>query len=134
MCMKYAELERNLGEIDRARAIYVHAAQMADPRSDSEFWSKWNDFEVQHGNEDTFREMLRIKRSVSASYSQVSFDKTCFSLKKSCTPDYMELYERWIWKEDQMIFLPESTLDAPFSRQTNEARSLPGLTLSLASR
>ncbi|BBN08894.1 pre-mRNA-splicing factor SYF1 [Marchantia polymorpha subsp. ruderalis] len=73
MCMKYAELERNLGEIDRARAIYVHAAQMADPRSDSEFWSKWNDFEVQHGNEDTFREMLRIKRSVSASYSQMHF-------------------------------------------------------------
>ncbi|KAJ7530801.1 hypothetical protein O6H91_14G019800 [Diphasiastrum complanatum] len=73
MCLKYAELERSLGEIDRARAIYVHASQMADPRSDAEFWSKWNEFEVQHGNEDTFREMLRIKRSVSASYSQMHF-------------------------------------------------------------
>lgn len=73
MCIKYAELERNLGEIDRARAIYVHASQSADPRSDTEFWSKWNDFEVQHGNEDTFREMLRIKRSVTASYSQMHF-------------------------------------------------------------
>ncbi|KAK8970682.1 hypothetical protein KSP40_PGU006094 [Platanthera guangdongensis] len=70
MCMKYAELERNLGEIDRARAIYVFASQFADPRSDSEFWKKWNDFEVQHGNEDTFREMLRVKRSVLASFSQ----------------------------------------------------------------
>ncbi|KAH7430038.1 hypothetical protein KP509_09G080100 [Ceratopteris richardii] len=73
MCMKYAELERNLGEIDRARAVYVHASQMADPRSDTEFWEKWNEFEVQHGNEDTFREMLRIRRSVSASYSQMHF-------------------------------------------------------------
>lgn len=73
MCMKYAELERNLGEIDRARAVYVHASQMADPRSDTDFWERWNDFEVQHGNEDTFREMLRIKRSVSASYSQMHF-------------------------------------------------------------
>lgn len=71
MCIKYAELERNLGEIDRARSVYVHASQLADPRSDAEFWSKWNDFEVLYGNEDTFREMLRIKRSVSASYSQV---------------------------------------------------------------
>lgn len=71
MCIKYAELERQLGEIDRARAIFVHASQLADPRSDTEFWNKWNEFEVQHGNEDTFREMLRIKRSVSASYSQV---------------------------------------------------------------
>lgn len=73
MCMKYAELERNLGEIDRARSVYIHASQMADPRSDTEFWEKWNEFEVQHGNEDTFREMLRIRRSVSASYSQMHF-------------------------------------------------------------
>lgn len=71
MCMKYAELEKSLGEIDRARGIYVFASQFADPRSDVDFWNKWHGFEVQHGNEDTFREMLRIKRSVTASYSQV---------------------------------------------------------------
>ncbi|KAK9126813.1 hypothetical protein Scep_015659 [Stephania cephalantha] len=70
MCMKYAELEKSLGEIDRSRAVYVFASQFADPRSDPNFWNKWHEFEVQHGNEDTFREMLRIKRSVSASYSQ----------------------------------------------------------------
>lgn len=72
MCLKYAELEKSLGEIDRARGIYVFASQFSDPRSDVDFWNKWHEFEVQHGNEDTFREMLRIKRSVSASYSQVS--------------------------------------------------------------
>lgn len=71
MCLKYAELEKSLGEIDRSRGIYVFASQFADPRSDLNFWNKWHEFEVQHGNEDTFREMLRIKRSVSASYSQV---------------------------------------------------------------
>ncbi len=32
MCMKYAELETKLGEIDRARAIYVQCSQMCDPR------------------------------------------------------------------------------------------------------
>jgi pre-mRNA-splicing factor SYF1 len=74
MCLKFANFERNLGEIDRARAVYIHASQMADPRSDTDFWQKWNEFEIQHGNEDTFREMLRIKRSVSASYSQVRID------------------------------------------------------------
>lgn len=73
MCMKYAELEKSLGEIDRARGIYVYASQFADPRSDPDIWNKWHEFEVQHGNEDTFREMLRIKRSVSASYSQTHF-------------------------------------------------------------
>ncbi|KAH9796754.1 TPR REGION domain-containing protein [Citrus sinensis] len=73
MCLKYAELEKSLGEIDRARGIYVFASQFADPRSDTEFWNRWHEFEVNHGNEDTFREMLRIKRSVSASYSQCDF-------------------------------------------------------------
>jgi pre-mRNA-splicing factor SYF1 len=72
MCLKYAELERSLGEIERARGVYVFASKFADPRSDPDFWNDWHEFEVQHGNEDTFREMLRIKRSVSASYSQVT--------------------------------------------------------------
>ncbi|PIM99315.1 mRNA splicing factor [Handroanthus impetiginosus] len=73
MCIRYAELEKSLGEIDRSRALYKHASQFADPRSDLDFWNKWHEFEVQHGNEDTFREMLRVKRSVSASYSQTHF-------------------------------------------------------------
>ncbi|GMY37237.1 pre-mRNA-splicing factor SYF1 [Fagus crenata] len=66
MCLRYAELEKSLGEIDRARGIYVFASQFAaDPRSDGDVWNKWHEFEVQHGNEDSFREMLHIKRSVS---------------------------------------------------------------------
>lgn len=28
MCMEFAALERKLGEIDRARAIYAHASQV----------------------------------------------------------------------------------------------------------
>ncbi len=55
MCLRYAALERRLGEIDRARAIYVHASSLADPRTEPGFWADWNDFEVKHGNEDTFR-------------------------------------------------------------------------------
>ncbi|KAF8105548.1 hypothetical protein N665_0157s0122 [Sinapis alba] len=33
MCIKFAELERSLGEIDRSRAVYKYASQYADPRS-----------------------------------------------------------------------------------------------------
>ena len=82
-------METKLGEIDRARAIYSHASQMCDPRVTVEFWQVrnfhaalafcsasislfpqvWKDFEVKHGNEDTLREMLRIKRSVQAVYN-----------------------------------------------------------------
>ncbi|KAM0668026.1 hypothetical protein ACQRIT_000524 [Beauveria bassiana] len=69
MCLKFADMEKRLGEIDRARAIYGHASQFCDPRTNADFWSKWESFEVQHGNEDTFKEMLRIKRSVQAQYN-----------------------------------------------------------------
>jgi pre-mRNA-splicing factor SYF1 len=69
MCLKFADMEKRLGEIDRARAIYGHASQFCDPRTSPSFWTKWEAFEVQHGNEDTFKEMLRIKRSVQAQYN-----------------------------------------------------------------
>ncbi|KAL2761247.1 hypothetical protein ACRALDRAFT_1090583 [Sodiomyces alcalophilus JCM 7366] len=69
MCLKFAEMEKRLGEIDRARAIYGHASQFCDPRTTPHFWTKWESFEVQHGNEDTFKEMLRVKRGVQAQYN-----------------------------------------------------------------
>lgn len=75
-CVKYAKMETMLGEVDRARAIYVHASQFCDPRREEEFWKTWRGFEVQHGNEDTFRDMLRIKRSVQAMFAQVHFNST----------------------------------------------------------
>ncbi|OMO65855.1 RNA-processing protein, HAT helix [Corchorus olitorius] len=75
MCLKYAELEKSLGETDRARGIYVFASQFADPECDADFWDKWTDLEVQNGNEDTFREMSRIKWSVSASVERVKRQK-----------------------------------------------------------
>lgn len=74
MCIEFADLERKLGEIDRARGVYAHCSQLCDPRSEKGFWKTWHDFELRHGNEDTFREMLRVKRSVAASYNtEVNF-------------------------------------------------------------
>uniref|UniRef100_A0A914L0N6 Pre-mRNA-splicing factor SYF1 n=1 Tax=Meloidogyne incognita TaxID=6306 RepID=A0A914L0N6_MELIC len=69
MSLRYAQVERNLGEIDRARAIYAHCAEICDPRVHSDFWETWKEFEVKHGNEDTIREMLRMKRSVQATFN-----------------------------------------------------------------
>ncbi|CAJ1942940.1 unnamed protein product [Cylindrotheca closterium] len=74
LCLDFAKMETSLQEIDRARAILTYGAQMADPRRNDEFWTGWNDFEVSHGNEETFREMLRIKRSVEASFSTVNYN------------------------------------------------------------
>ena len=74
MCLEFANMETSLGEIERARTALTYGAQLADPRRFPEYWSKWHDFEVQNGNEETFREMLRIKRSVQAAFSTVNYN------------------------------------------------------------
>jgi len=73
MCKRFSDVEIKLGEVDRAREILGHGSQFCDPRKEQEYWEKWHQFEVHHGNEDTFREMLRIKRSVQLQYTQISF-------------------------------------------------------------
>lgn len=105
MCIKYAQLEKSLGEIDRARKIYVYASWLADPRSDAEFWSKWHEFEVQHGNEDTFRDMLRIKRSVSARHSQAHVMLPEYLMQKPTVDEAMDALKKAGVPEDEMAAL-----------------------------
>lgn len=76
LCLDFAQMESSLQEVDRARGVLTYGAQMADPRRNPEYWTAWHEFEVSHGNEETFREMLRIKRSVQASFSTVNYNAT----------------------------------------------------------
>ena len=73
LALAYARLERRLGEVDRARAVYVFASQWADASTvgGARLWREWDEFEVESGNEDTYREMLRVKRTVAAAYAGV---------------------------------------------------------------
>ena len=87
MCLDFAKMETGLQQIDRARAILAYGAQMADPRQMPEFWKTWNDFEIAHGNEETFRDMLRIKRSVEAAFSTVNYNATGMSDKVETLSD-----------------------------------------------
>ncbi|TPX34862.1 hypothetical protein SmJEL517_g02635 [Synchytrium microbalum] len=89
MALRFCDLEVKLGEIDRGRAVLAFASQFCDPRMDAEFWKRWHDFEVKHGNEDTFKEMLRIKRSVQAKYNtDISFiSAQLLAAKKAANPD-----------------------------------------------
>ncbi|KAF3451555.1 hypothetical protein FNV43_RR07650 [Rhamnella rubrinervis] len=123
MSLKYADLEKSLGEIDRARAIYVFASQFSDPRSDADFWNKWHEFEVQHGNEDTFRDMLRIKRSVSATYSQTHFILPEYLMQKDQRLDLDEAKDKLKQAgvpEDEMAAL-ERQLITPSDKDTTGA-------------
>jgi len=81
MCRDFAKMEIGLQQIERARAIYTYGAQSADPRRMPEYWKDWNDFEIANGNEETFREMLRIKRSTEAAFSTINYNAAGMSDK-----------------------------------------------------
>ncbi|EUB63401.1 Pre-mRNA-splicing factor SYF1 [Echinococcus granulosus] len=104
MCLRFADLERKLGEVDRARAVYAYAAQMCDPRTEPEFWKIWKEFELAHGNEDTLREMLRIKRSVQATYNtKVSFMASHLAATKERAENPMQAVESAITTEETSV-------------------------------
>lgn len=44
MSLRFAQVERNLGEIDRARAIYAHCAEICDPRVSAVHILAWKTF------------------------------------------------------------------------------------------
>uniref|UniRef100_A0A0G4GTZ3 Suppressor of forked domain-containing protein n=1 Tax=Chromera velia CCMP2878 TaxID=1169474 RepID=A0A0G4GTZ3_9ALVE len=101
-CLEYARVERGLGETDRARAIYEHGSQYCDPKKEPQFWKVWRDFEVAYGNEDTFRDMLRKKRSVEAQYAQVHFNAAELSEVSAPAPaDPMAAAEEELRKQDE---------------------------------
>ena len=58
------------------RAIFTFASHLADPRKAPHFWKAWEEFEGRHGNQVTWREMMRINRSVAASFSDVHYNTT----------------------------------------------------------
>ncbi|KAI8534826.1 hypothetical protein RHMOL_Rhmol10G0126900 [Rhododendron molle] len=124
MCMKYVELEKSLGEIDRARRVFIYASQFADPRSDPDIWNKWSKFEVNHGNEDTFREMQRIKRSVSASYSQTHFILPEYLMQKDKQPNLdeaMDALKKAGVPEDEMAALEKQLLPDASNTATKDS-------------
>ncbi|XP_017219267.1 uncharacterized protein LOC108196479 [Daucus carota subsp. sativus] len=119
MCIKYAELEKSLGERDRSRGVYKHASEFADPRCDADFWCKWHEFEVQHGNEDTFREMLRIKRSVTAKYSQSHILLPEYMMQKDLKPNSEEAMDPQ--KRNGILGDDMAALERQLAPPTNDA-------------
>jgi len=117
------------------------AAQYCDPRIDHEFWKLWHDFEVQHGNEDTFREMLRIKRSVQQQFNtQVNFmtaemlaaSKAAEAVeneqKRKKMENDMEALEKRVegTRSGSVQFTKGGTLDASLTEKKMEALSKLG--------
>jgi len=117
LMLRYSALEQRLGEHDRARAILAQTSDLADPKAaeSAGFWSEWNAFEVKYGNEESFREMLRIKRSVAAKYANTHFNAVIIDASVVSIPEQAVgggIGEKRKY-EDVMTALEEEQIQAP---------------------
>lgn len=72
---QYANLQIKMGQLDRARGIYTYISQFTDPKDDTKgLWQEWSAFEVENGDKNTYKEYLRIKRSVEAKFMMLPPD------------------------------------------------------------
>ncbi|QNP98672.1 YALIA101S07e05974g1_1 [Yarrowia lipolytica] len=90
LALDYAQMEEKLGEIDRARAIYGYGSQFSDPQI-IKYYDAWHKFEVAHGTEDTFKDMLRIKRSIQAQFNtDIHYATTAAEVKKGTVQEFVK--------------------------------------------
>ncbi|EAY10843.1 hypothetical protein TVAG_258450 [Trichomonas vaginalis G3] len=68
-CVRYAAMESKLKEFERARKIFIHGSQFADPAKCHDFWESYEKFETEHGTKDTFAEMLSQKNIAAQKFN-----------------------------------------------------------------
>lgn len=63
---EFAEVELQLGDLNRVRSILKFASQFYDPQlpKGAVFWDRWQEIEQEYGDAASFREMLLVKRTV----------------------------------------------------------------------
>ena len=111
VAVRFADLETKLGGLDRARGIFVYAAQFCNPQTEVSFWEGWREFEVRHGNSETFKEMKRLKRSVQAEFAQVGVRRGMEGREKS------SLLICWMLHLVMEAILPSPASSAGMSRE-----------------
>lgn len=76
--LRFIDFEIAQREIVRSRSLFKHFSQLGNPESHlfAEVWSKWERFEVDHGTQETFKEMLRFKRQLIREHAEVDQNKS----------------------------------------------------------
>lgn len=73
LTLKSATFELEAGQVGRARAFYKHVASLAHPnsRAVTPVWTEWTQLESTHGDENTYRNMLKFKKAVEKEYEAI---------------------------------------------------------------
>ncbi|KAH3900325.1 uncharacterized protein SCODWIG_01701 [Saccharomycodes ludwigii] len=64
----FAKLEIAVNEFTRARAILKYGVQLASVLTFAKVWDFWREFELDHGDRNTFKDILKLKRSTEEKF------------------------------------------------------------------
>ncbi|CAR28037.1 hypothetical protein ZYGR_0N05250 [Zygosaccharomyces rouxii] len=64
--LAFAEMETQLGELNRAREILKYGAQLFHPSKNVELWEFWEEFELQNGDKESYKSMLKLRRTLES--------------------------------------------------------------------
>lgn len=64
--LAFSELETRLGELNRAREILKYGAQFFHPSKNVELWAFWEEFELQNGDKESYKLMLKLRRRLES--------------------------------------------------------------------
>ncbi|CCC67774.1 hypothetical protein NCAS_0A12160 [Naumovozyma castellii] len=60
----FADAETSGGEITRSREILEYGARLIPPAKNTSLWNYWETFELKHGDKETYKDMLKLKRKL----------------------------------------------------------------------
>ena len=64
----WAKLEASLGEMVRARSLFVHVAEQSP--EDDRIWTAWEEIERHFGDQYSYRDMLRLKKAINERHAR----------------------------------------------------------------
>lgn len=63
--LEFIKFEDSQLEYGRVRQLYTYVTELASPKLLQSTWASWEKFELDHGNVDTYKVMLKLKRKVN---------------------------------------------------------------------
>ncbi|EDO14509.1 hypothetical protein Kpol_286p2 [Vanderwaltozyma polyspora DSM 70294] len=62
--INFCKVEEELNEIYRAREILTFGSKLLPPSKNEDLWNYWDKFELNHGDKSTYKEMLKLKKTL----------------------------------------------------------------------
>lgn len=78
LCLRFIKFETTNLELTRARALFRYAGGLGNPQHHmmKTTWRAWEEFELEHGTEDTYKQMLKFKREVAKEFAEIEEAKS----------------------------------------------------------